>query len=621
MRRARGCRQPGSLVATLGSVALGAAALLLSAQESRVAAQPAPVTFNKDIAPIVFSRCVSCHHPGGVGPFSLLDYASARPYATQIAAVTASRYMPPWKADAGDGPFVGQHPLTGPEIATFQAWVRDGALEGAARDRPPVPPVATGWQLGQPDLIVTVDQAYTLPAAGTDVFRIFVITLPVRAVRYVNGLEFRPGNPKVVHHANIRIDQTAGSRRYDDADPLPGYEGLISHTASYPDGYFLGWTPGQVSPRLPRGLAWRLNPGTDLVVEIHMQPSGKPELVQPSIGLFFGADPQLRPPSMLRLGRQSIDIPPGERVYTTEDSFVLPVDVEVQAIQPHAHYRARSVEGTATLPDGSRRQLIRIGDWDFRWQHVFRFVEPVALPKGTRLSMQFVYDNSAANPRNPVIPPRRVYWGQRSSDEMGDLWIQMSTKSTADLDVLNRQIAPKVMAEDVIGYERVIQSEPDSVALHDDAAVLYLKLGRPNEAVAHFARSAALTPASAAAHFNLGTALGVSGRFDDAIGQFREALRLRPDYAQAHNNLSGMLMQRGEIAEAVRHVAEALRLDPSNREAQNNAAQAVRLAERAADENNRKSPADLDVLAAAYAAAGQPQKAAEARAAAKALRR
>jgi Flp pilus assembly protein TadD len=479
--------------------------------------------------------------------------------------------------------------------------------------------MATGWQLGQPDLVVTLDHAYTLSPEGTDVFRIFVIPLPMAAARYVNGLEFRPGNPKVVHHANIRTDSTAGSRRYDEADPLPGYEGLIAHTASYPDGYFLGWTPGQVSPRLPRGLAWRLNPGTDLVVEIHMQPSGKPETVQPSIGLFFGGEPPVRAPSMLRLGRQSIDISPGEGAYTTEDSFVLPVDVDVQAVQPHAHYRARSVRGTATLPDGTTRQLIQIRDWDFRWQHVFRFVEPVVLPKGTTLSMRYVYDNSATNPRNPVIPPRRVFWGQRSSDEMGDLWIQLLTRSNADLEALNRQIAPKVMAEDVIGYERVIQSEPDSVALHDDVAVLYLKLGRANEAVAHFARSAALNPASAAAHFNLGTALGISGRIDDAIVQFREALRLRADYAQAHNNLSGMLLQRGEIAEAVGHVGEALRLDPSSKEAQANAAQAVRLAERKADENNRKSPVDLDVLAAAYAAAGQPQKAAEARAAAKAL--
>src|SRR5439155_2777147 len=147
-------------------------------------------------------------------------------------------------------------------------------------------------------------------ADGTDVFRIFVIPLPVNGLKFVRGLEFRPGNPKVVHHATIRVDQTDSSRRFDDADPAPGYTGLIAHTAMYPDGHFLGWTPGQISPLLPKGLAWRLTPGADLVVELHMQPSGKPESAQPSIGLYGGDDPPDRIPSMLRLGRQTIDIAP-----------------------------------------------------------------------------------------------------------------------------------------------------------------------------------------------------------------------------------------------------------------------------------------------------------------------
>lgn len=565
-------------------------------------AQTGPVTFNRDIAPIVFARCASCHHPGGVGPFSLLTYESARQRATQIAKATADRYMPPWKADAADGPFVGQHPLTPDEIALIRRWVDGGAVEGDARDRPTPPIVATGWQLGAPDLVATLDQAFTLPPDGTDVFRIFVMRLPVAVARYVKGVEFLPGNPKVVHHANIRVDPTPASRRYDEADATPGYEGLIAHSATYPDGFFLGWTPGQVSPFLPKGLAWRLEPGTDLVVEVHMQPSGKAEVVRPSVGLFFGEEPPERTPSMLRLGRQSIDIPAGDNLYAIGDSFVLPVDVEVQAVQPHAHYRARSVRATATLPDGTTRQLIRIQDWDFRWQHVYRYVTPFVLPKGTTLTTRYLYDNSAANPRNPVVPPRRVFWGQRSSDEMGDVWIQVLTRTAADLETLNRQLAPKVMAEDVIGYERVIESEPSSVALHDDVAMLYLRLGRAKEAVAHFERSAALNPGAPATHFNLGTALTVAGRLDEAVGQYQEALRLRPDYAQAHNNLSGILMQRGQLAEAVSHIAEARRLDPANAEARNNAAFAVRLAERAANDTGGTDPAALAVLTAARAA-------------------
>ena len=159
-----------------------------------------------------------------------------------------------------------------------------------------------------------------------------------------------------------------------------------------------------------------------------MQPSGKPEAVSPSIGLYFGDQAPTRTPAMLRLGRQNIDIPAGDARYTVSDSYLLPVDVEVEAVQPHAHYRLRDVHGVATLPDGTTKALIDIKDWDFRWQHVYRFVTPLRLPKGTRLSMQYTYDNSAANARNPQRPPARARWGQRSSDEMGDLWIQVLTR-------------------------------------------------------------------------------------------------------------------------------------------------------------------------------------------------
>jgi hypothetical protein len=538
------------------------------------AAQSPVVTFTRDVAPIVFTRCAGCHHPGGPAPFSLVTYAEARRRATLIAFVTKSRFMPPWKASPSSGPFVGQSPLTVNEIDVLQRWVAGGALEGDTRDLPPAPRFPEGWQLGTPDLVVAPAQPFTLQAEGTDVFRIFVISIPTTSARFVRGLEFRPGNARVVHHANIRLDRTDASRRYDDHDPAPGYEGLIAHSAGYPDGHFLGWTPGQIAPLLPRGMAWRLEPGTDLVVEVHMQPSGKAENVLPSIGIYFGGGPPERTPAMLRLGRQTIDIAPGDASYSIVDSFVLPVDVEVHAVQPHAHHRARQIRGVAMLPDGTVKTLIAIDDWDFRWQHVYRYVTPLELPKNTTLSMRYTFDNSASNPRNPVLPPRRVVWGQRSADEMGDLWIQVLTKSRRDRETLIETFRPKVLAEDVIGYERVLESEPDSIALHDDVAQLYLELGRPNEASAHFAASAKLSPQSAPAHFNLGTSLAVAGRLDDAMSEFRVALTLRPDYARAHNNLASILLQRGSLDEALTHAQEAVRLEPSNVEAHTNLAAA-----------------------------------------------
>ncbi|HKB14400.1 MAG TPA: tetratricopeptide repeat protein [Vicinamibacterales bacterium] len=516
-----------------------------------------------------------CHHEGGSAPFRLTSYSDARKHAAQIAAVTRKRFMPPWKADPSDGPFAGQHPLSDAEIQLLQQWADAGAPEGDPRQLPPPRIWTEGWQLGTPDLVVTLPRPYTLPPDGTDLFRIFAIPIPVDRARFVRGLEFRPGNARVVHHANIRIDPTPASRRLDDADPAPGYDGVIARSADYPDGHFLGWTPGQVSPLLPEDLSWRLEPNTDLVVELHMQPSGKPEKVAPSIGLYFGDRPATRTPAMLRLGRQSIDIPAGDSHYVITDAFTLPVDAEVEAVQPHAHYRARDVRGLATLPDGSTKRLIDIADWDFRWQHVYRFATPLQLPKGTTLSMQYTYDNSPGNVRNPQQPPLRARWGQRSSDEMGDLWIQVLTRNDQDLEALSRAFRPKVAAEDVIGYEVEIEKHPDDNGLHDSVAMLYLELGRHQQAVAHFTRSMQLKPQSPQAQYNLGTALVAARRLDEAAAAFREALRLDPSYANAHNNLGNVLLAQGRTEEAVHEFREVVRLQPDSEAAKKNLAAAL----------------------------------------------
>jgi hypothetical protein len=542
---------------------------------SAMSASAEPVTYSRDVAPLLADRCGMCHHAGGSAPFTLLTYADAKRHASQIAAVTASRFMPPWKADPADGPFVGQQPLTAAEIHLLQQWAADGAPEGDPRQLPRMPAYDEGWQLGTPDLVVTLATPFTLGPEGTDVFRIFAIPIPIDRLRFVRGLEFRPGNARVVHHANIRVDKTPASRTLDDADPAPGYDGLIARTADYPDGHFLGWTPGQVSPLLPKALAWRVEPHTDLVVEMHMQPSGRPEAVAPSIGFYFSDEPPTRTPAMLRLGRQNIDIPPGDARYTVTDAYKLPVDVELEAVQPHAHYRARDVRGVATLPDGSTRALIDIADWDFRWQHVYRFVTPLRLPKGTVVSMRYIYDNSDDNPRNPQRPPVRTRWGQRSSDEMGDLWLQVLTRDDRDLETLSRDFRPKVAAEDVHGYEVEIEKHPSDDGLHDSVAMLYLELARYDQAIAHFQSSVALKPTSAQARYNLGTAQTLAHRLEDAEASFRASLRMDPSYANAHNNLGNVLLAQGRNEEAVEEFREVVRLQPANDAAKKNLAAAL----------------------------------------------
>jgi Tfp pilus assembly protein PilF len=584
-----------------------------------------PVSFSRDVAPILFEKCASCHRPDGPAPFSLLTYADARQRASLIASVTEKRFMPPYNAVSDVGDFEGQKRLSRDEVALLRQWVDGGAVEGSREDAPRLPEYPRGWQLGTPDLVVTTSEPYVLKPQPTDAFRIFVIRLPVTTTKYVTGIEFHPGNARVVHHANIRLDLTPGSRDLDARDPAPGYDGLLARSAVYPDGHFLGWTPGQIAPLVPSDLAWRLEPGTDLVVQLHMQPSGTAEPVQPSVGFFFSDRPPKRTPTILRLGSQGIDIAPGNASFVIKDSYLLPADVELHALQPHAHYRLREARGVATLPDGTARTLIRIDNWDFRWQHVYRFTAPVPLPRGTRVSMEYRYDNSPENPRNPQLPPQRVFWGQRSFDEMGDLWFQFVTKSDEDRTLLNGQILNKMTAEDIVGYETMLRANPRDAELHDDVAVLYLSLGRGSEAVRHFQASAETKPTMASAHFNLGTALSVAGRLDDAVRSYREALRLRPDYAAAHNNLGSVLAAQGKSAEAIGHFRAAVGADAENVQALRNLAlhlvqqrsgdrallaEAVAAGEKAAALTREENPDVLDALAAAYRAAGLQEKAA-----------
>ncbi|MEO5739534.1 MAG: tetratricopeptide repeat protein [Vicinamibacterales bacterium] len=610
------------------------------------------VTFSRDVAPVVFTKCAQCHHPGGSAPFSLLTYTEARTHATQMAIVARTRVMPPWKADPAGHKFIGLDPLTQSEIAILQQWVADGAREGDRDELPTAPAWSGAWQLGTPDLVITLPTPFVLQAEGADVSRVFVLRLPVDRERHVRGIEFRVNNPRI-HHANIRVDTTPASRQLEEEDSAPGYDGIIVRSAMYPDGHFLGWTPGQAAPLLPAGLAWTLAPGSDLVVQLHLVPSGKPELIQPSIGFYFTDDPPTRMPLMIRLSNQQIDIPAGDARYVASDSFVLPVDVEVLAVQPHAHYLAREISGSATLPDGTSRTLISISDWDLRWQHVYRYQTPVALPKGTTVRMQYRYDNSAGNARNTAAPPVRVQWGQESRQEMGDLWLQVTTKTPAERRLLDETFRSKWMATDAIGLESLIQRDPNRPALRDDIAVLYMELNRPAEAIPHFESALELRPGSASAHFNYGTALAAARRFEDAVPQYQRALVVRPNYAIAHNNLGTALLQLGRPQQALASFREATRVDPQLGEAHLNVglvsralgdfpeaiarfrrvlelnpewvtaisslasllaaapepsvrqpAEAVRLADRAVALTLRRDANTLDVLAVAHAAAG-----------------
>jgi len=400
------------------------------------ASQP---TFTEQVAPIIFQNCVACHRPGEAAPFSLMTYDQVRKHGRQIAEVTGSKFMPPWHAEAGHVAFLNPRVLTAEQIVTLRRWYEGGMPEGAAAKLPKLPTFPEGWQFGKPDLIVKMDRPFKLYAEGPDIYRNFVFPLNLPEDKWVRAIEFRPGARSIVHHALFYLDPTGKARELQAADPEPGFEEKGRAGRDFtPVG---GWAVGSNVRVLPEDLAYRYPKGADLVVQTHFHPTGKAEAELSTIGIFFADKPPLRsfvgiqlPPAFGEIS--GIDIPAGVSNYLVKDSFTLPVDADAFSISPHAHYLAKTMTMKAVLPDGREQILLRIPDWDFAWQEQYSFQERFRLPKGTRLDTELTYDNSAANPHNPVSPPVRVKWGPASTDEMGSVTMHVVPVREADVEVL-----------------------------------------------------------------------------------------------------------------------------------------------------------------------------------------
>jgi mono/diheme cytochrome c family protein len=349
------------------------ALVIAASAAAQIPPSPLP-TYNRDIAPIFYRSCSSCHRPGESAPFSLLTYDDAKQYATAIAAAVRARSMPPWLPEKGYGDFANESRLTDGEIRLIVEWVKNGAPQGFASEAPPPPHFTEGWQLGPPDMILDATRAYSVPASGPDVFWNFVFSPSVTTRHYVRAIEVRPGIPHGVHHANVLVDRARSARR-QETEPGAGFPGMdlsVQHSVFDFDSHFLFWKPGSVPWVEPDGLAWELDPGTDLILNAHIMTMGMPMQVKPSIGLYFTEKPPDRFPLLIELERDSLlDIPAGVRDFAVADDFRLPLDVDVLAIYPHAHYLGHRLEAYATLPDGQREWLIKISQWDPNWQAVY----------------------------------------------------------------------------------------------------------------------------------------------------------------------------------------------------------------------------------------------------------
>jgi mono/diheme cytochrome c family protein len=400
------------------------------------AATTATPTYNKDIAPILYQNCAGCHRPGEVAPFSLLTYPDAAKRAALIATITEKRVMPPWKAEPGYGDFRDVRRLTDAQIALIQQWAANGAPEGEAPK--PVPPkFADGWQLGQPDRVVTIPTKFSVPAGGPDVYRCFVIPLNLDQDLYIGAMEFRADSRRTVHHALVFSDPLEQGRKLAAGSPDGSYTCFGS--PGFAGALIGGWAPG-ITPRKPAaGFATALRKGTDLVVQIHYHPSGAPAEDQSSLGLFY-SDPPTHGRALVLVQNRDIDIPPGDSHYVIKASRTLPEDAEVIGITPHAHYLCKDMKVNAYLPDGSVKPLIWIKDWDFNWQGAYTYAEPVKLPKGTRVELEYTYDNSDTNPRNPAHPPVRVTYGEQTTNEMGLAFLLLAFPTPADARSFERAL-------------------------------------------------------------------------------------------------------------------------------------------------------------------------------------
>ena len=384
-------------------------------ERKQAPASNAKVTF-AEVAPVLHRHCATCHRPGNIGPFPLLTYEQARRQAANIKAYTRSHAMPPWKP-VNEGLFLNERRLSQPEIDLLAAWADAGAPLGDAAKVPAAPKFPGGWQLGEPDLVLESGE-YELAAEGNDEYRCFVLNPKLTEDRYVRAVEFIPGNRRVVHHVMTYIDGLGVSAFFFSKDGKPGYSTAGTGPGFVPLGDIGGWAPGSQPVVLPEGTGRLLPKGSRIALELHFHKSGKVEKDRTKIGIHFAKAPVKKPIESRVIVNTRFQIPPGEERYAVRGGWHVKEDVHVVGILPHMHLIGREMVVVAEPPDGPKRTLVHIKDWDFNWQETYYFKEPVALPAGTVVHMTAWFDNSDKNPNNPHKPPKLMRFGLQTTDEM-----------------------------------------------------------------------------------------------------------------------------------------------------------------------------------------------------------
>jgi len=372
-----------------------------------------PVTFAKDVAPIMNHRCVECHRAGEAAPMAFTSYKEVRPWAKAIREKVIERAMPPWLADSAYGHFSNDRRLPQKEIDTIVAWVDAGAPLGDEHDVPSPPHFNEGWIIGEPDVVISLPDPVAVPATGVIPYRYITVPTNFGEDKWIQAAEIRPGNRAVVHHVIVFAGNVMGGGATGEHHDEGGRDWAGAKLA--------GFAPGEQPKVYPPGTAKLLKAGTKLIFQLHYTPNGKAATDRTSVGLIFARGPVEHPALSATATNFWFKIPPGDANYEVRSSWTAPADVRIVDMMPHMHLRGKDFTYTAVYPDGRREVVLRVPKYDFNWQLIYRLEEPLSLPKGARLECVAHFDNSVNNPANPD-PLKEVRWGPQTWEEMMIGW-------------------------------------------------------------------------------------------------------------------------------------------------------------------------------------------------------
>jgi len=384
-----------------------------STRSSASVERGAALTFTKDIAPIIYKNCSSCHRQGEIAPMSLVDYKEIRPWAKAIREKVITREMPPWHPDPSFGHWSNDRRMSQKEIDAIVAWVDAGAKEGNPKDLPPMPKFPSGWQIGEPDVIFQMPTEFTVPAEGAIPYQYFRVPTNFKEDRYIHAMEARAGNLSVVHHIVVYVREPD----YKPSKKLDLGEGLLG-----------ALSPGQTPFVAQPGAAKLIKAGSELIFQLHYTPNGKEATDRSYLGLIFAKEPVQKMIVTTAAFDTKFTIPPGAQNHEIKASYEFEQDARIISFMPHMHLRGKDIIYKAVYPDGRTETLLYIPRYDFSWQVYYYPKQALPMPKGTRIEVVAHYDNSTRNPLNPD-PTKAVRFGEQTWDEMMNGFIDYTVEA------------------------------------------------------------------------------------------------------------------------------------------------------------------------------------------------